>query len=292
MTAIRLFEERCVELYSAGMIRGFLHVAIGEEAVAVGVMQPLTDDDSIVSTYREHGHAIARGVPMESVMAEMYGKVTGCSRGRGGSMHLFDVGRRFYGGNAIVGGGLPLAVGLALADKMQGRPGVTVCFFGDGAYAEGEFHECVNLAALWQLPVLFACENNLYAMGTALHRAQAETDLALRAASYGLTSWPVDGMDVLAVEKASRRAVDRIRNGGGPCFLELRTYRFRAHSMYDPDRYRDKAEIARWRERDPIDLLVRQLRDDGELLGEDLDAMTAEVTAEIDLAVAAAEAAP
>jgi pyruvate dehydrogenase E1 component alpha subunit len=292
MTAIRLFEERCVELYSAGMIRGFLHVAIGEEAVAVGVMQALTDDDSIVSTYREHGHAIARGVPMESVMAEMYGKVTGCSRGRGGSMHLFDVGRRFYGGNAIVGGGLPLAVGLALADKMQGRPGVTVCFFGDGAYAEGEFHECVNLAALWQLPVLFACENNLYAMGTALHRAQAETDLALRAASYGLTSWPVDGMDVLAVEKASRRAVDRIRNGGGPCFLELRTYRFRAHSMYDPDRYRDKAEIARWRERDPIDLLVRQLRADGELVGEGLDAMTAEVTAEIDLAVAAAEAAP
>jgi len=292
MTAIRLFEERCVELYSAGMIRGFLHVAIGEEAVAVGVMQALTDDDSIVSTYREHGHAIARGVPMDSVMAEMYGKVTGCSRGRGGSMHLFDVGRRFYGGNAIVGGGLPLAVGLALADKMQGRPGVTVCFFGDGAYAEGEFHECVNLAALWQLPVLFACENNLYAMGTALHRAQAETDLALRAASYGIASWPVDGMDVLAVEKASRRAVDRIRNGGGPCFLELRTYRFRAHSMYDPDRYRDKAEIARWRERDPIDLLVRQLREDGELLGEDLDVMTAEVTEEIDLAVASAEAAP
>jgi pyruvate dehydrogenase E1 component alpha subunit len=292
MTAIRLFEERCVELYSAGMIRGFLHVAIGEEAVAVGVMQALTEDDSIVSTYREHGHAIARGVPMESVMAEMYGKVTGCSRGRGGSMHLFDVGRRFYGGNAIVGGGLPLAVGLALGDKMQGRPGVTVCFFGDGAYAEGEFHECVNLAALWQLPVLFACENNLYAMGTALHRAQAETDLALRAASYGVTSWPVDGMDVLAVEKGSRRAVDRIRNGGGPCFLELRTYRFRAHSMYDPDRYRDKAEIARWRERDPVDLLVRQLRADRELQGEDLDAMTAEVTAEIDLAVAAAESAP
>ena len=292
MTAIRLFEERCVELYSAGMIRGFLHVAIGEEAVAVGVMQPLTDDDSIVSTYREHGHAIARGVPMESVMAEMYGKVTGCSRGRGGSMHLFDVGRRFYGGNAIVGGGLPLAVGLALADKMQGRPGVTVCFFGDGAYAEGEFHECVNLAALWQLPVLFACENNLYAMGTALHRAQAETDLALRAASYGLTSWPVDGMDVLAVEKASRRAVDRIRNGGGPCFLELRTYRFRAHSMYDPDRYRDKAEVARWRERDPIELLARTMADAGELTAADREALVAEVTAEVEAAVQAAEEAP
>ena len=184
MTAIRLFEERCVELYSAGSIRGFLHVAIGEEAVAVGVMQTLTPDDAVVSTYREHGHALARGVPMESVMAEMYGKVTGCSRGRGGSMHLFDVSRRFYGGNAIVAGGLPLAIGLALADKMQGRPNVTVCFFGDGAYAEGEFHECANLAALWKLPVLFCCENNLYAMGTALDRSESEINLAYKAASF------------------------------------------------------------------------------------------------------------
>ena len=292
MTAIRLFEERCVELYSAGSIRGFLHVAIGEEAVAVGVMQTLTPDDAVVSTYREHGHALARGVPMDSVMAEMYGKVTGCSRGRGGSMHLFDVSRRFYGGNAIVGGGLPLAIGLALADKMQDRPHVTVCFFGDGAFAEGEFHECVNLAALWQLPVLFACENNLYAMGTAIQRAQAETDLALRASSYGIASWAVDGMDVLAVEQAAQHAVDRIRNGGGPGFLELRTYRFRAHSMYDPDRYRDKAEIARWRERDPIDLLARRMTDDGELTPADVDAMTAELTAEVDRAVEAAEAAP
>jgi pyruvate dehydrogenase E1 component alpha subunit len=229
---------------------------------------------------------------MESVMAEMFGKVTGCSRGRGGSMHLFDVSRRFYGGNAIVGGGLPLAVGLALADKMQGRPNVTVCFFGDGAFAEGEFHECVNLAALWQLPVLFACENNLYAMGTAIQRAQAETDLALRAASYGIASWAVDGMDVAAVEEASQHAVDRIRNGGGPCFLELRTYRFRAHSMYDPDRYRDKAEIARWRERDPLDLLARRMTDDGELTPADLDELSREVNAEVDRAVEAAEAAP
>ena len=292
MKEIRAFEERCVELYSAGSIRGFLHVAIGEEAVAVGVMQTLGPDDAVVSTYREHGHALARGVPMDSVMAEMFGKVTGCSRGRGGSMHLFDVSRRFFGGNAIVGGGLPLAVGLALADKMQGRPNVTVCFFGDGAFAEGEFHECVNLAALWQLPVLFACENNLYAMGTAIERAQAETDLALRASSYGIAAWPVDGMDVVAVEKASHHAVDRIRNGGGPCFLELRTYRFRAHSMYDPDRYRDKDEIARWRQRDPIDLLVKELTEDGELTVEDVTAMTAEVDAEVDRAVEAAEAAP
>lgn len=292
MTRIRVFEERCVELYSAGSIRGFLHVAVGEEAVAAGVMATLTADDAVVSTYREHGHALARGVPMDSVMAEMYGKVTGCSRGRGGSMHLFDAGRRFYGGNAIVGGGLPLAVGLGLADKLQRRPWVTVCFFGDGAYAEGEFHESMNLSALWQLPVLFACENNLYAMGTAIERAQAETDLALRAASYGMASWAVDGMDAVAVEKAARQAVDRIRGGGGPCFLELRTYRFRAHSMYDPERYRDKAEVARWRERDPLDLLAKQLIESGELTEADREAMVASATAEVDAAVRAAEEAP
>jgi pyruvate dehydrogenase E1 component alpha subunit len=267
-------------------------VAVGEEAVAAGVMEALTPEDAVVSTYREHGHALARGVPMEGVMAEMFGKVTGCSRGRGGSMHLFDTARRFYGGNAIVAGGLPLAIGLALADQMQKRPAVTVCFFGDGAYAEGEFHECVNLAALWQLPVLFACENNLYAMGTALERAQAETDLALRAASYGLASWPVDGMDVVAVEKAAQHAVDRIRGGGGPCFLELRTYRFRAHSMYDPERYRDKSEVARWRERDPLELLAARLTEAGELTPAAREEMVAELTAEVEAAVAAAEEAP
>ena len=231
MLVVRLFEERCVELYSAAKIRGFLHVAIGEEAVAVGVAAALSPQDAVVSTYREHGHALVRGVPMDAVMAEMYGKVTGCSRGRGGSMHLFDVEHRFYGGNAIVAGGLPLAVGLALADKMRDRRAVTVCFYGDGAYAEGEFHECANLAALWKLPVLFCCENNLYAMGTAIARHQAETDLALRASSYGMPAWAVDGMDVEAVEEAARHAVDQIRDGHGPVFLEMRTYRFRAHSM-------------------------------------------------------------
>jgi pyruvate dehydrogenase E1 component alpha subunit len=292
MTTIRLFEERCVELYSEEKIRGFLHVAIGEEAVAVGVMQGLTTEDSVVSTYREHGHAIARGMPLDVVMAEMLGKVTGCSRGRGGSMHLFDATRRFYGGNAIVGGGLPLAIGAALADKMTGRAGVTVCFFGDGAFAEGEFHECANLAALWRLPVLFACENNLYAMGTALARSHAQTDLALRAASYGIASWPVDGMDVLAVEEATGRALDRVRNGGGPCFLELRTYRFRAHSMFDPELYRDKSEVAEWRERDPIAILANRMTEDGELTDAELEAMRAEVVADVDRAVKTAEAAP
>jgi pyruvate dehydrogenase E1 component alpha subunit len=207
-------------------------------------------------------------------------------------MHLFDVSRRFYGGNAIVGGGLPLAVGTALAHRMRGEPHVAVCFFGDGAVAEGEFHECLNLAALWRLPVLFCCENNLYAMGTALHRAQAQTDLALRASSYGIVAWTVDGMDVEAVERATRRAVGQVRAGDGPCFLELRTYRFRAHSMYDSDRYRDKAEIERWKERDPLPALVERLRAAGVLDDEGLAAMEAAVSAELEAAVESAEAAP
>ena len=292
MLRIRRFEERCAELYSATSIRGFLHLYVGEEAVAVGTLDALTPEDAVVSTYREHGHALARGLPMDSVMAEMYGKATGCSRGRGGSMHLFDAGLRFYGGNAIVAGGLPLALGLALADKLQGRPRVTACFFGDGAYAEGELHETANLAALWRLPLLLVCENNLYAMGTALAREHAQTDLALRAASYGLASWPVDGMDVLAVRDAAHAAVEAVRSGGGPHFLEARTYRFRAHSMYDSDRYRDKAEIAAWKERDPVETFAARLTVDGRLDAAARTAMEAEVDAEIDAAVAAAEAAP
>jgi pyruvate dehydrogenase E1 component alpha subunit len=245
-----------------------------------------------VSTYREHGHALARGVPMESVLAEMYGRSTGCSRGRGGSMHLFDAARHFYGGNAIVGGGLPLAVGLGLADLMQGKRQATACFFGEGAVAEGEFHESMNLASLWRLPVLFACENNLYAMGTALARSHAQTDLALRASSYGMPAWAVDGMDVLAVEEAAQRGLTVVRDGGGPCFLELRTYRFRAHSMYDPDRYRDKAEIEQWKTRDPIDGLISRLRSDGDLTDSDLDAMEREVSDELTSAMEAADAGP
>jgi pyruvate dehydrogenase E1 component alpha subunit len=292
MLLIRRFEEKCVELYSAAEIRGFVHLYIGEEAVAVGVNQALTPDDAIVATYREHGHALVRGLPLDSVMGEMYGKTTGCSRGRGGSMHLFDVSRRFYGGNAIVGGGLPLAIGIALADRMRGRERVTACFFGDGAVSEGEFHECLNLAALWDLPVLFCCENNFYAMGTALGRAQAQTDLALRAGTYGMPAWPVDGMDVLAVEHAARRAAEAVRAGGGPHFLELRTYRFRAHSMYDPELYRDKAEVEQWRRRDPIEMLTMRMRDAGELTDDELAAIDDKITGEIEASIAAARAAP
>ena len=290
MLRVRRFEEKCVELYSAGKIRGFMHLYIGEEAVAVGVMEALGPQDAIVATYREHGHALARGVSAGAVMAEMYGRLEGCSRGRGGSMHLFDAGSRFYGGNAIVGGGLPLAIGLALADKMRGIDRVTACFFGDGAVAEGEFHETMNLAALWKLPVLFCCENNRYAMGTALERYESETDLALKAAAYEMTAWSVDGMDVLAVEEAALRAAAEVRDGGRPCFLELRTYRFRAHSMYDPDLYRSKEEIESYRQHDPIPALEAVLREQGRLADADLQALEHAVAEEIEKAIEFAEA--
>ena len=290
MLRIRRLEEVCVERYSAGEIRGFLHVQIGEEAVAAGVMSQLGPDDGVVATYREHGHALLRGVPAECILAEMYGRQEGCCRGRGGSMHLFSAAHHFYGGNAIVAGGLPLAVGLALADKMQGRERVTACFFGDGAAAEGEFHESMNLAALWQLPLLFCCENNLYAMGTALKYSHSQTDLALKAGGYEIPAWQVDGMDALAVAEAARKAVDAVRSGGGPHFLELRTYRFRAHSMFDPERYRTKAEVAEWVARDPIPALRAALEADGRLSEADWTAMQQRVDAEMEQALAAAEA--
>lgn len=289
MLRVRRFEERCVELYSATKIRGFLHVYIGEEAVATGVMAALQPQDSVVATYREHGHALLRGMSAQLVMAEMYGKVTGCSRGRGGSMHLFDKDLKFYGGNAIVGGGLPTAVGLGLADHMRGTDAVTVCFFGEGAMAEGEFHESMNLAELWHLPVLFVCENNLYAMGTALERSESETNLPLKAAAYEMPAWSVDGMDVRAVASSAQRAVDAIRAGGGPHFIEARTYRFRAHSMFDPERYRDKAEVATWRERDPIDTFTAALREEAVLDDAALARMEDEIAAEIADAVDFAE---
>jgi pyruvate dehydrogenase E1 component alpha subunit len=288
MLVIRRFEEKCAELYSGGKIWGFLHLYIGEEAVAVGAMSAIRPEDAIVSTYREHGHALARGIPAGAVMAEMYGKANGCCRGRGGSMHLFDVPRRFYGGNAIVGGGLPLAVGLALADKLQKRPVVTVCFFGDGAVAEGEFHESLNLAALWQLPVLFLLENNLYAMGTAVERHQSRTEIHAKAAGYGIEAAVVDGMDVMAVEEATQQAVDYCRVGR-PFFLEARTYRFRAHSMYDAELYRSKEEVERWKERDPILLWNRRLREQGLLNDEDLATMEADIAEQVRQAVDVAE---
>ena len=290
MLRIRRMEERAAELYGEQKIRGFLHLYIGEEAVAVGALRALAPEDNIVATYREHGHALVRGMPMRTIMAEMYGKREGCSRGRGGSMHLFDARLRLYGGNAIVGGGLPLAVGLALADKLQGVRRVTACFFGEGAMAEGVFHESMNLAALWQVPVLFCCENNLYAMGTALARSESQTDLCVKAAAYKVPTLKVDGQDVVAVHEAARKAQADVRAGGGPFFVEFQTYRYRAHSMFDPDLYRDKKEIEEWKTRGPLHTFTARLKAEGKLTEEQFLALDAEVAKEVEDAVAFAEA--
>ena len=290
MLRIRRFEEKCAELYSEQKIRGFLHLYIGEEAIAVGALGALEPQDAVLATYREHGHALARGLPMGELMAEMMGKVEGSSRGRGGSMHVFDAQRRFFGGNAIVGGHLPLAVGLGMAATWRKEAKVAACFFGEGAVAEGEFHESMNLAALWKLPVLFLCENNLYAMGTALEFTESQPDFCAKAASYGVRATLVDGMDVLAVEAAVREAAALARGGGGPQFLELRTYRFRAHSMFDAQLYRDKAEIAAWQKRCPIATFQAALLADGAATEAELEAIGQAVEAELAEAVAFAEA--
>ncbi len=290
MIRVRKFEDKCAELYTQQKIRGFLHLYDGEEAIAAGIIPVLGEKDRLVATYREHGHALVRGVPMTTIMAEMYGKVEGCSGGRGGSMHLFDAETNFYGGNAIVGGGLPLAGGLALADRMRGENNVTACFFGDGAVAEGEFHETLNLAALWDLPVLFVCENNGYAMGTALDRYESETDIREKAASYNMAAETVDGMDVVAVEAAARRAIGQIRETGKPVFLECKTYRFRAHSMFDAQLYRDKDEIAEWRQQGPIVRFQGWLLDNNLIHQSDVDEIEAKADADIAEAVAFSEA--
>jgi pyruvate dehydrogenase E1 component alpha subunit len=290
MLRIRRFEAKCVELYQAQKIRGFLHLYDGEEPVAVGVMAALGADDAVVATYREHGQALARGVPMDSLMAEMLGKVEGCCRGRGGSMHIFDRERRFFGGNAIVGAGLPLAVGIAMADK-QLRPGaVTACFFGEGAVAEGAFHESMNLAAIWQLPVLFVCENNLYAMGVPLADSESQTDVYRKAEAYRMASSQVDAMDPVQMEAAARAALEHIRTGKGPYFLECRTYRFRAHSMFDTQAYRTRDEIEEWKHRDPIRKLYAWMKDNHRITPEEEAGIEAGIAAEIEAAVAFAEA--
>jgi pyruvate dehydrogenase E1 component alpha subunit len=290
MVRIRRFEERCADLYGKQKIRGFLHLYIGEEAVAVGAIHALRADDAIVATYREHGHALTRGISAGAIMAEMYGKREGCSRGRGGSMHIFDAATRFYGGNAIVGGGLPLAVGLALADKMQDRRRVTAAYFGEGAVAEGAFHESLNLAALWKLPVAFCCENNFYAMGTAVSRSESQTDLCAKAGAFKVPTLKVDGMDVVAVYEAALQATESVRRGDGPFFVEFQTYRYRAHSMFDPDLYRDKAEVEEWKKRGPIHNLTNRLKASGALTEEDFLALDTEASNEVEAAIAFAEA--
>jgi pyruvate dehydrogenase E1 component alpha subunit len=290
MLRIRRFEAKCVELYQAQKIRGFLHLYDGEEAVAVGIMQVLEPRDAVVATYRDHGQAIARGVGMGPIMAEMFGKAEGTCRGRGGSMHIFDRAKRFYGGNAIVGGGLPIAVGIAMAEKELHSGAVVACFFGEGAAGEGVFHESMNLAELWGLPVLFICENNLYAMGMPLEQAEAETDIYRKAQAYRMPSEMVDGMNPVIVEGAARRAVDWVRSGKGPFFLECRTYRFRAHSMFDAQLYRTKEEIELWKQRDPIPRTETWLRENNLASDEELQQIAAEVDAEVEAAAAFAEA--
>jgi pyruvate dehydrogenase E1 component alpha subunit len=252
MMLIRRFEEKAAEMYARGRIAGFLHLYIGQEAVGVGATAAIKPDDYVISHYRDHGQALARGVEPGRIMAELFGKATGVSKGRGGSMHLFDIPRKFMGGFAIVGGHLPLACGLGLACRRLGTRQIVLCFFGDGAVNQGEFHESLNLASIWQLPVIFLCENNLYGMGTNVRKVSAEPDIWKRACAYNLPAEQVDGMDVLAVREATRRAANHAREGKGAYFIETVTYRFRGHSMADPEFYRTKAEVEEWRQRDPI----------------------------------------
>ena len=291
MLRIRRMEEKAAELDGEQKIRGFLHLYIGEEAVAAGALRAFAADDNVVATYREHAHALLHGMPMNAIMAEMFGKQEGCSRGRGGSMHLFDRSKRFFGGQAIVAGGLALASGLALAEKLQKSGRLTACFFGEGAVAEGAFHEAMNLAQLWQLPVIFFCENNLYAMGTALENSESQTNLCVKAASYGMRTLLVNGMDVVAVFEASKEALQQVRSESGPVFVELKTYRYRAHSMFDPDLYRDKKEIEAWKKRGPIHALTERLKSQEHLTEEEFLMLDGRAQQEVDEAVAFAESA-
>lgn len=290
MMLIRRFEEKSAEMYTKTNIRGFLHLYVGEEAVATGVMNTLTPDDNVLCTYREHGQALVRGIDPGAIMAEMYGKQEGCSKGRGGSMHLFDAKTKFYGGNAIVAGHLPMAVGLALADKKMKRNQITCCFFGEGAAAEGEFHEAMNLASLWQVPVLFVCENNFYAMGTAIQYTHAVTNLEVKGAPYGITTTSVDGMDLRTVFEAATQATEAIRKTSKPYLLICNTYRFRAHSMFDAELYRDKKEVEEWKKRDPIPKLQQDLMNQHGVVQKDIDEIVTRVEMEVQRAVDFAEA--
>ncbi|HEY6395536.1 MAG TPA: pyruvate dehydrogenase (acetyl-transferring) E1 component subunit alpha [Candidatus Binataceae bacterium] len=292
MVLIRHFEEKVAEMYSRGKITGFCHLYAGEEAVAVGAIYALYDKDYVVSTYREHGHCLAKGADPRAVMAELFGKSTGLSHGHGGSMHLFDQDLRFMGGYAIVGGGLPLAAGLALSVQYKEEPEVVCCFFGDGALPQGAFHESLNLAALWKLPVVFICENNFYGMGTLVQNAVSQEELYRFAESYKMPGVRVDGMDVLEVYSATTEAVARAREGDGPSLIEAVTYRFRGHSMSDPGEYRSKREERIWQERDPIKTMRRRVLADKRIPETHFDEIEKEVAAIVDDAVKFADESP
>src|SRR6266705_3409740 len=294
MLLIRHFEEKAAEAYALGKIGGFCHLYIGQEAVAVGSLNALRDDDYIICSYREHGQALVRGIPATAVMAELYGKATGCSRGKVGSMHIFDAGKRFMGGHGIVGGHIPLAAGLGFAIKYRDGDQVCLCYFGEAAVNIGAFHEALNMASVWKLPVVFCCENNRYGMGTAFERVAAVTDVVEHACSYDLAAELVNGMDALAVYEATTRAVERARKGGHPTLLEVRTYRFMGHSMSDPLHgvYRTKEEVEEQKKRDPISHLVLALKEEGVLDDAALEALDQEARAVVEEAVKFAEASP
>jgi pyruvate dehydrogenase E1 component alpha subunit len=294
MLLIRRFEEKAAEAYALGKIGGFCHLYIGQEAVAVGVSAALEPTDYVIASYREHGQALVRGIPARAVMAELFGKSTGCSSGKGGSMHLFDAAKRFMGGHGIVGAHLPLATGLAFAIKYRGGDEVCVCFFGEAAVNIGAFHEALNMASVWKLPVIFLCENNRYGMGTAFERVAAVTDVVEHACSYDMAAEVVNGMDVLDVQAATQRAVQRARKGGHPTLLEVRTYRYMGHSMSDPLHgvYRTKDEVEEQKKKDPIAQLFQHLRQDGAIDQTGYDALEAEVKAEVDEAVKFADESP
>ena len=292
MLLIRTFEEKTPEMYAKGKIGGFLHLYSGQEAVAVGFISALRDDDYVIGAYREHGQCIARGADPKRVMAELFGKVTGVSKGKGGSMHMFDVKRGFLGGHGIVGGGMPLAVGLGLAIKYRKTDQVCVCFFGDGAVNEGAFHEALNMVSLWQLPVVYVLENNLYGMGTAVYRASSIPDLIKRAACYDIEREQADGMDLPAVREVADRAIRKAREDKEPRFIEAITYRFRGHSISDPGTYRTKEEIEQWRQRDPIVRMENCLKENYGITDEDIKAMHDEAAAKVQEAVDFAEQSP
>ena len=292
MVLIRLVEERAAQLYQQGKIGGFLHLYIGQEAVSTGLISVRKPQDRIITAYRDHGAALNCGISANEVIAELLGKTTGCSKGRGGSMHMLDVEKNFWGGHAIVGAHLPIAAGLALGDLYQENDSVTICMFGDGATNIGYFHEALNLSKVWNLPVLWVCENNQYGMGTAVEKASAVSEIRQKAEGYGIPNRRVDGMDVLEVRKNAGEVIDKIRSGEGPFFLEILTYRYRGHSMGDPERYRQADEIKRWQENDPIGILRNVLIDEKIVTETELDAIDAQVEDEVQAAVQFAESSP
>jgi pyruvate dehydrogenase E1 component alpha subunit len=293
MVVIRRIEERSAELYQKGKIGGFLHLYIGQEAVSAGIGSVRQPQDRLITAYRDHGWAISSGIDPKFVMAELLGKVDGCSEGKGGSMHMADVEKNFWGGHAIVGAHIPIATGMALGDVYQGNDdAITICMFGDGATNIGFFHEGLNLSKVWNLPVLWVCENNMYGMGTAIDRASAVSEIRQKAEGYGMQNERIDGMDVMQVREDVARVLDKVRKEGGPYFLEIMTYRYRGHSMGDPERYREKDEVKKWEEEDPIGIFRKYLMEEGIATEAELDEQDAEAERIVQEAVDFAEASP